>query len=140
LRARNEETSITEDPQRIVEENMRRVLASSEVSVSILSVGMQFSYDYFFQTKKIVLVKHKKGEHKGMRFITFIDKDNIGVVKNYLNSGARLRHVKKPLPMSFGISYKQTLTTVEKMGGGKAVQNLLKSNDVIYIKFCLHFQ
>jgi two-component system, OmpR family, sensor histidine kinase VicK len=82
-----------------------------------------------------VLDKHKKGEHKGARFITFIDKDNIDVVKNYLDSGARLRHVKNPLPMSPGISDKQILKTLEKMEGGKAVQNLLKSNDIIYIKY-----
>ena len=135
MQTENEETTITENPSRIIEEITHWILTSNELSVSVPSGGMQFSYDYFFKTKKIVLDKHKRGEHKGVRFITFIDRDNIGVVKNYLGVGARIRHVKNLPPMSFGFSDKQMLTTLEKMEGGKVVQNVLKSNDVAYIKY-----
>ena len=135
MQTENNETSITENPQGIIEEITHWILTSNELSVSVPSGGMQFSYDYFFQTKRIVLDKHKKGEHRGVRFITFIDKDNIDVVKNYLDAGARIKHVRNLPPMSFGISDKQMLTTLEKMEGGKAVQNLLKSNDSAYIKY-----
>lgn len=135
MQATPDEPTITDNPQKIIEEITQWILASNEISVSVTTGGMQFSYDYFFQAKKKVLDKYKKGEHKGVRFITFIDKDNIDPVKNYLDAGAKIRHVKNLPPMSFGISDKQMLTTLEKMDNGKAVQNLLRSHDLSYIKY-----
>jgi two-component system, OmpR family, sensor histidine kinase VicK len=128
-------TRTIENPQKIIEEITHWILTSNELSVSVTSGGMQFSYDYFFQTKKKVMDKYRRGEHKGVRFITFIDKDNINVVKNYLDAGAKIKHVRNLPPMSLGISDKQALTTLEKMEDGKVVQSLLVSNDVTYIKY-----
>ncbi|HKG87472.1 MAG TPA: hypothetical protein VKA95_04035 [Nitrososphaeraceae archaeon] len=128
-------TRIVEKPDKIIEEITQWIFTSNELSVSVTSGGMQFSYDYFFQTKKKVLDKYRRGEHKGVRFITFIDKDNIDAVKNYLDAGANIKHVKNLPPMSIGVSDKQMLTTLEKMEGGKIVQNLMVSNDVTYIKY-----
>ena len=135
MQAENYGTKIIENPEKIIEEITHWILTSSELSVSVTSGGMQFSYDYFFQTKKKVLDKYRRGEHKGVRFITFIDKDNIKAVKNYLDAGAKIRHLRNLPPMSLGISDKQALTTIEKMEDGKVVQSLLVSNDVSYIKY-----
>lgn len=129
-------TRIIEKPEKIIEEITHWILTSNELSVSVTSGGMQFSYDYFFKTKKKVLDKYRRGEgHKGVRFITFIDKDNIDAVKNYLDAGAKIKHVKNLPPMSIGVSDKQVLTTLEKMEDGKVVQNALASNDITYIKY-----
>lgn len=128
-------TRIIENQEKIIEEITQWILTSNELSVSVTSGGMQFSYDYFFQTKKKVLDKYRRGEHKGVRFITFIDEDNIDAVKNYLDAGAKIKHVRNLPPMSIGVSDKQALTTLEKMEGGKVVQSLLVSNDVSYIKY-----
>ena len=135
MQAENYGTKIIENPEKIIEEITHWILTSSELSVSVTSGGMQFSYDYFFQTKKKVLDKYRRGEHKGVRFITFIDKDNIKAVKNYLDAGAKIRHLRNLPPMSLGISDEQALTTIEKMEDGKVVQSLLVSNDVSYIKY-----
>jgi hypothetical protein len=128
-------TSVIEDPKKIIEEITQWNLSSNELSVSVTSGGMQFSYDYFFQTKKKVFDRYRRGEHKGVRFITFIDKDNIDAVKNYLDAGAKIKHVRNLPPMSLGISDRQVLTTLEKMEGGKVVQTALASNDAAYIKY-----
>lgn len=135
MQAAPDAPTITDNPQKIIEEITPWILASNELSVSVTTGGMQFSYDYFFHAKKKVLDKYKKGEHKGVRFITFIDKDNIDPVKSYLDAGAKINHVKNLPPMSFGISDKQMLTTLEKMENGKVVQNLLRSHDPSYIKY-----
>jgi two-component system, OmpR family, sensor histidine kinase VicK len=37
--------------------------------------------------------------------------------------------------MSFSISDKQMITTLEKIEGGKVAQSILVSNDVMYIKY-----
>ena len=70
------------------------------------SGGVQYSYDHFFNIKKKLLDKQKKGEHKGIRYVTIIDNDNINLVRAYLNSGIQIRHVRNLPPMSFGISDK----------------------------------
>ncbi len=129
-------TRTIENPEKIIEEITHWILTSNELSVSVTSGGMQFSYDYFFEIKKKVLDKYRRGEgHNGVRFITFIDKDNVDAVKSYLDAGAKIKHVRNLPPMSLGISDKQVLTTLEKMEDGKVVQNALASNDVAYIKY-----
>ena len=66
--------------------------------------------------------KQKRGEHRGIRHVTIIDKDNRKLARNYLELGIRVRHVRNLPPMSFGISDKEIAATIEKMESGKRVQ------------------
>ena len=66
--------------------------------------------------------KQKKGEHRDERYVTTIDKDNLKLVRKYLELGIRVRHVRNLPPMSFGISDKEIAATIEKMESGKRVQ------------------
>jgi len=134
LQAENYGTRIIEEPEKVIEQIMNFTLTSNELSVSFAPGGMQFNYDYFFEIKKKVLDKHRRGEHKGIRYVTFIDKDNIDAAKKFLDAGVKIKHVRNLPPMSFGISDKQMITTLGKMEGGKVVQSILVSNDVAYIK------
>jgi two-component system sensor histidine kinase VicK len=129
------ETRIVEDPNQIIEEISRLTASSNELSACLTSGGMQYSYNYFFETKKKLLEKQKKGKHKGIRYVTKIEKEdnNIELVKTYLNSGIQIRHIKNLPPMSFGVSDKEMSATIEKMEGGKKIQSLLISNEPSYI-------
>lgn len=135
MQAEHYGTRIIENQEKIVEEIMNFTLSSDELSVSFAPGGMQFNYDYFFEIKKKIMDKHKRGEHKGIRYISFIDEDNIDAAKKFLDAGVKIRHVKNLPPMSFGISDKQMITTLEKMEGGKVAQSILVSTDVTYIKY-----
>ena len=135
MQAEHYGTRIIENQEKIVEEIMNFTLSSDELSVSFAPGGMQFNYDYFFEIKKKIMDKHKRGEHKGIRYISFIDEDNIDAAKKFLDVGVKIRHVKNLPPMSFGISDKQMITTLEKMEGGKVAQSILVSTDVTYIKY-----
>src|SRR5918912_2126978 len=95
---------------------------------------MQYSYNYFFEIKKKLLEKQRQGKHKGIRYITKIEKDNIDLVKTFMNSGIQIRHVKNLPPMSFGVSDKEMSATIEKMEGGKKIQSLLISTEPLYIQ------
>jgi two-component system, OmpR family, sensor histidine kinase VicK len=128
-------TRIIENPEKIIEQIRNFTLTSNELSVSFASGGMQFNYDYFFEEKKKVMDKHRRGAHKGIRYISFIDKDNIDAAKKFLDAGVKIKHVRNLPPMSFGISDKQMITTLEKMEGGKVAQSILVSTDVTYIKY-----
>jgi hypothetical protein len=128
------QTRIVEDPNQIIEEISRLTANSNELSTCISSGGLEFSYKYFFKIKKELLEKQKKGKHKGIRYVTKIEKDNIELVKTYLNSGIQIRHVKNLPPMSFGVSDKEMSATIEKMEGGKKIQSLLISTESSYMR------
>ena len=127
------ETRIVEDPDQIIEEISRLTANSNELSICITPGGMQYSYNYFFKIKKKLLEKQKKGKHKGIRYISKIEKDNIDLAKTYLNYGIQIRHVKNLPPMSFGVSDKEMSATIEKMEGGKKIESLLISTEPSYI-------
>jgi two-component system, OmpR family, sensor histidine kinase VicK len=127
------ETRIVEDPNQIIEEISRITANSNELSTCLTPGGMQYSYNYFFEIKKKLLEKQREGKHKGIRYITKIEKDNIDLVKAFMNSGIQIRHIKNLPPMSFGVSDKEMSATIEKMEGGKKIQSLLISNEPSYI-------
>jgi len=63
--------------------------------------GMQMSYKYLFDSYVNIVDKHQKGEGKGMRWIINIDKENVNLVKVFLNAGIQVRHVKKQATIEF---------------------------------------
>jgi two-component system, OmpR family, sensor histidine kinase VicK len=128
------ETKIVNDANQIIAEISRLTANSNELSTCLTPGGMEFSYNYFFKIKKKLLEKQKKGKHKGIRYVTKIEKDNIELVKTYLNSGIQIKHVKNLPPMSFGVSDKEMSATIEKMEGGKKIQSLLISTEPSYIE------
>ena len=131
----NYETKIIENnPDEIIRQIYRLNADSNELSICLTSGGVQYSHNYFFDIKKKLLDKQKKGQHKGIRYVTNIGKENVQLVKTYLESGIQVRHVRNLPPMSFGISDKQIAATIEKMEGGRKVQNLLISSEPLYLK------
>jgi two-component system, OmpR family, sensor histidine kinase VicK len=127
------ETRIIEDPDEIVKEIARLTASSNELYTCITSGGMEYSYNHFFEIKKILLEKQKKGEHKGIRYVSSISTDNAKLARVFLDAGILIRHVKNLPPMSFGVSDKEISATIEKMEGGRMVQSLLLSNEPAYI-------
>ena len=127
------ETRIIENnPDEIVRQISRLAADSTELATCLTPGGMQYSYNYFLDIKKNLMDKQKRGQHKGIRYVTTIDKNNLGVVETYLESGIQVRHVRNLPPMSFGVSDKQIAATIEKMEGGNRVQSLLISNEPLY--------
>src|SRR5437867_12587675 len=63
-----------------------------------------------------------------------IEKESINLVKNFLDLGVKIRHVKNLAPINFAVSNHGLIATVEEMDNGQMVQNLLTSNEFTYIK------
>jgi two-component system, OmpR family, sensor histidine kinase VicK len=125
---------IENNPEEIVNQIAQMTTNSNELATCLPSGGIQYSYNYFFDIKKKLLEKQKQGKHKGIRYVTAIDKENIHLIKIYLEAGIQIKHVTNLPPMSFGVSDKQIAVTIEKMEGGKSVQSLLISGDSLYLK------
>jgi nitrogen-specific signal transduction histidine kinase len=134
-------STILENPEEIGKQIILLAKTSNEISLVCSFGGMQVIYDNdkFFDLYKELLDRYKKGEHKGIRWVTSIlgiklEKDDIDLIKTFLDLGMQIRHVKNLSLMNFAVSDKALNATIEKMEGGKTVQNLLTSNDPNYVK------
>jgi signal transduction histidine kinase len=101
--------------------------------------GMRLVYNNYFDTyEKVMMSKYRKGEHKGIRWVTSItDKDSADLVRIFLNIGVQIRHVKNMPPIDFAVSDKEMMATIERMEGGEIAQSLLVSNEPAYVN---HFK
>src|SRR5215813_6584633 len=127
------ETKVIKDPDEVIREISSLIANSNELSTCLTSGGMEYSYNHFSEIRKKIVEKQKKGEHKGIRYISNITQDNARFVEAFLDAGIRVRHVKNLPPMSFGVSDKEIGATIEKMEWGQVVQNLLLSNEPAYV-------
>ena len=64
------ETRLMDNSEEIVKEISRLIANSNELATCLTSGGMQYSHKYFFDIKKKLLDKQKKGGHKGLRCVT----------------------------------------------------------------------
>jgi nitrogen-specific signal transduction histidine kinase len=128
------ETRIIENPDEVIKEIGRLTASSNKLDTCLTSGGLQYSHNYFFDLKKKLLDKQKRGEHKGIRYITNIDNGNLHISKLYLEHGIQIRHMKNLPPMSFGVSDKEIAVTIEKMEGGRRIQSLLISTEPLYVR------
>jgi len=127
------QTKAIEDPDDVIKQISRLIANSNELSACLTSGGLQYSHNHFSEIRKKSLQKQKKGEHKGIRYISNITQDNAKFAKLFLEAGIRIRHVKNLPPLSFGVSDKEIGATIEKMEGGRMIQTLLVSNEPAYV-------
>ena len=121
-----------------VDEILRKGKEILESSIEFLACskfdGMRLVYNNYFDVYEGVMLKYRKGQHRGIRWITSIkDKDSADLVSIFLNIGVQIRHVKDMPPIDFAISDKVMMASIEKMEGGEMAQNLLVSNEPAYI-------
>jgi two-component system sensor histidine kinase VicK len=128
------QTRIIENPDEIIRQISSLTASSNELSTCLSPGGLHYSHKYFFDIKKKLLDKQKRGEHKGIRYVTNIDTDNVKIAKLYLDSGIQIKYVKNLPPMSFGVSDKEMAVTIEKMEEGRVINSLLSSNEPLYVK------
>ena len=128
------ETKVLENKEQIFNHMKSVIEKASERSVCSSIGGMQLVYNNFFDDyKKIVDRYRKRGEGKGLRWITTIDKDSIDLVKIFLNAGVQIKHIKNLTPMNFAVDNRHFYATIDKMEGGKIMESLLVSNEPAYI-------
>jgi two-component system, OmpR family, sensor histidine kinase VicK len=128
------ETLVIDNSEEIIRMISRLTADSTELATCLSSGGIHYSHKHFFEIKKKLLEKQKRGEHKGIRYITYVDNQNVELVKLYLEYGIQVKHIQNLPPMSFGISDKKVAVTIEEMEDGKLVQSLLVSNEPGYLR------
>lgn len=134
-------TSIINNEDEIIKEIRNMNNRGDKLSICSGFGGMQMSYTYFFDSYKRIVDKYRAGKEKdddddnggGLRWIINIDKDNLSLIKIFLEYGIQVRHTKSLPPLSFGVSDKEVALTIEKMEGGNISQSFLISNEPLYV-------
>jgi signal transduction histidine kinase len=137
------ETKIIDKPQEILGQ-IRDIAEKTDTGVSICSLitGLELLNNSkpLLQCYKALVQRHKEGKVKnGVRWIVYIEnnKDQVALVKKFIDMGFSIRHMNTIPFLSFGVSEKQYQSTIEKMTGGQMIHNLLHSTDPLYLE---HFQ
>ena len=96
--------------------------------------GIKIAFKHFFYLHQEILERYRQGKHKGIKWITSLNsKKDIEIVKSYIDKGIEVRHVKDLLTNSFSLSDKSFFFTIEKIEEGKLGNNVLSSNDKLYL-------
>jgi signal transduction histidine kinase len=127
------ETIALRNSDEIVKRIKKNIESSTEIKICFQPGGLELIYNNFLESYEQALDSHRKGEHKGIRCITTINKDNEELAKLLLNEGIQIRHTKNLTPLSFSISNKEFQATAEKMEKGKMIGSLLVSTELVYI-------
>ncbi len=137
------ETKIITENKEIIS-HLMSILANTNLGVSTCTVisGIELAYKFkpIFEGYKNIVRIHQQGKIKnGVRFLTHIenDKEQVALVKKFLDMGFYIRHLKNIPSLNFGVSERQLESTIEKMTRGKMMQSLLHSTEPLYIS---HFQ
>jgi two-component system, OmpR family, sensor histidine kinase VicK len=110
------QTKVVEDPDEVVNEISHLIANSNELCACLTSGGMQYSYNHFSEIRKKILEKQKKGEHKGVRYISNITQDNVNLVKVFVDAGIRIRNVKNLPPQLAVLLVRSTVINVRALG------------------------
>ena len=122
----------------IIKEIIHLNNSADKLSICSTFGGMQMSYKYFFDSYKRIVERNRRTDdivswNDVIRWIINIDKDNLHLVKIFLECGIQIRHIKNMPPMNFGVSDKEVALTIEKMEGGNVSQSFLISNEPLYV-------
>jgi two-component system, OmpR family, sensor histidine kinase VicK len=129
-------TNVLESPEEISNQVIHLAETSSGISIASVTGGMQLIYNNFFDLYKKVLDNHKKKRQgRGIKWVTNIQREAIGLVKIFLDLGMQIRHIRNLPPMNFAVGDKEVNATIEKMESGKMIQSLLYSNEPIYVNY-----
>jgi signal transduction histidine kinase len=129
-------TKILENQNDIINKIIHLAETSSQLLIVSSYGGMQLIYNNFLTSYKKLLDNYNR-ESKGIKWICNIEKQNLEIVKIFLNLGMQIRHVNNLPPMSFALGDREINATIEKMEHGNMVQSLLTSNEPLYIKHFL---
>ena len=124
------EIKILKDVEDILKKGKEILQYSNEFLVCSKSAGIRLFYSNYFDSFQKVMEKYRRGEHKGIKLVTSIDRSSLDIIKKFLSIGVQVRHVKNIPPIDFAVSDKEMMTTAEKMGSEQEmIQSLLISNE-----------
>src|SRR5215210_6892863 len=126
-------TKIIEYPDHIISRARHVIETSNHLSVCSDLGGLKMIDTIASDSIKKILEKSQKGEHKGVRWIGTMNKEDVDLVQRFLGLGMEVKHLIYT-PLNFSITDKEFNFTVSNMAAGSIAPNVLVSNELPYIK------
>jgi two-component system, OmpR family, sensor histidine kinase VicK len=126
-------TKIIESPEDIISRARHVIETSNHLSVCSDLGGLKMIETIASDSIKKTLEKSQNGEHKGVRWIGTINKEDRDLVQRFLALGMEIKHIIYT-PLNFSVTDKEFNFTVSNMTDGSSAPNVLISNELSYIK------
>jgi two-component system, OmpR family, sensor histidine kinase VicK len=127
-------TKIIDSPEDIVSRARQVIETSNRLSVCSDLDYLEMIENIALDSIKKILEKAKNGKHKGVRWIGRINKEDIALVKKFLELGMEIKHLRYT-PPNFSVTDKEFNFTVSTYTvDGSTSPNVLISNELPYIK------
>jgi len=137
-------TKVLENQEEIYTHLVKTLKRSKGMLVCSPIGEMKAIYNKFFDLYKDIIDRQKKeGKGNGIKWLTYIDnsKDNIKLIKKFVDAGIRVRHIKNLPSMNFSVDSNSIQATIEGLDKGEIMNSLLISNEPAYVNhFTLFFQ
>ena len=106
---------------------------SNELSVCITAEGLKIGCELFLPLTKSLLERKKKGLQKGIRILIGVSKENMDLVKEYLEMGVKIRHLKETPFINFGVTESHLVAAIEQTTDKNIVDSVLYSSEPAYV-------
>jgi signal transduction histidine kinase len=126
-------TKIIESPEDIISRARHVIETCNHLSVCSDLGGLKMIETIASDSIKKTLEKSQNGEHKGVRWIGTINKEDVDLVQRFLALGMEIKHIIYT-PLNFSVTDKEFNFTVSNMIDGSSAPNVLISNELSYIK------
>ncbi len=124
------------------ESELEEILSNAkEIDIVTSTEGLQMGYEFFQRLSNRIDEVNRLGDGKCVRVLVEVSKNNLELVKKYIDLGIKVCHLKKEPPIYFAVTNTDIMASIERLGKGSINESILYSNDPIYIKrFKLMFE
>jgi two-component system sensor histidine kinase VicK len=117
--------------------SLKKVMEASDEFVGCTTMGALRSIIIELPNALEGVVKRKKTEAGGIRWVTSLEADDEFLVQRCLAMGIAIRHTNRLPPLSFGCSKVALVASIQQEGQGLSMRNVLTSNEPAYVN---HFR
>ncbi len=135
-------TNIIDSQEDIISRARHVIETSNHLSVCSDFGGLRMIESIASDLIKKILEKSQKGEHKGVKWIGTINKEDRDLVQRFLALGMEIKHLIYT-PLNFSVTDKEFNFTVSNMVAGSIASNVLVSNElptlsnlILYLRNC----
>ncbi len=125
---------ITESSDSLIETEFGRVVRnSSEINICTSIDGLRINKNYLIESITNVLTNERVNTHKRIRILVEITRDNLEIVKELLDLGIQIRHIKDMSSIDYTVTSSDLIIAVKRTEKNDPSDSILHSNDPSYI-------
>ena len=125
---------ITESSDSLIETEFGRVVRnSSEINVCTSIDGLRFNKNYLIESITNALPNERINTHKRIRILVEITRDNLEMVKELLDLGIHIRHIKDMSSIDYTVTNSDLIIAVKRTEKNDPSNSIMYSNDPSYL-------